>query len=232
MQPRRRRQGNRVGVYSRLHREQGNAAAPREEFMIRTTTLLIAALALGACGPVPGDDPCVLEEDNYLQDVDFALEAQSSRSKHWTGIQHTGEKSFAVAIADGVLSIDKVGSQPWFLYRQRLPAGELAGQRVVFSAEVRLVGRAAEGPGRVGHVGGLKLSALSAGKAELRLEQRLAAVEPAEQWQPLRIIAQLPRYTDTLELSFFHESDGVLEVRGPALQVLDPDAAAGCENTR
>ncbi|MCB1848501.1 MAG: hypothetical protein KDI04_14295, partial [Halieaceae bacterium] len=103
--------------------------------MIRTTTLLVAALALGACGPVPGVDPCVLEEGNYLQDADFALEAQSSRSKHWTGIQHTGEKSFAVAIADGVLSIDKVGSQPWFLYRQRLPAAELAGQRVVFSAE-------------------------------------------------------------------------------------------------
>ncbi len=75
MQPRRRRKGSRVGVYSRLHRQQGNAAAPREQLMIRTTTLLVAALAL-------------------------------------------------------------------------------AGQRVVFSADVRLVGRAAEGPGRVGHVGG------------------------------------------------------------------------------
>jgi hypothetical protein len=200
--------------------------------MIRTVTPLLAVLALGACGPLPGGDPCAPEAGNYLQDVDFAQEAQSSRSKHWTGIQHTGEKSFAVAIADGVLSIDKVGSQPWFLYRQRLPAEELAGERVVFSAELRLVGRAAGGPERVGNAGGLKLSALSAGKAGLRLEQRLAAGEPAEQWQPLRIIAALPRYTDILELSFFHESDGVLEVRAPALQVLDPDSAAACVNTR
>ena len=44
--------------------------------------------------------------------------------------------------------------------------------------------------------------------------------------------AKVPRYTDTLELSFFHESDGVLEVRSPALQVLDPDSAEDCENTR
>jgi len=200
--------------------------------MIRTVTLAVIALALGACGPAPGGDPCVLQEGNYLQDADFAMEAQSSRSRHWTGIQHTGEKSFAVAIADGVVSIDKVGSQPWFLYRQRLPAGELAGQRVVFSADVRLAGRAAGEHGRVGQAGGLKLSALSAGKSELRLEQRLADGEVEEQWQPLRIIARLPRYTDTLELSFFHESDGVLEVRGPALQLLDPASTEACVDTQ
>jgi hypothetical protein len=200
--------------------------------MIRLVTLVAPLLALGACGPVPDGDGCVVEEGNYLQDVDFALEAQSSRSRHWTGIQHTGEKSFAVAIGDGVLSIDKVGPEPWFLYRQRLPAQELAGERVVFSADLRLLGRAAGGPERVGQAGGLKLAAASAGRSGLRLEQRLADGEAAAQWQPLRIIAEVPRYTDTLELSFFHESDGVLEVRSPALQVLNPDSAESCENTR
>lgn len=188
--------------------------------------LLAIVLGVSACGPAPGDDVCVLQEGNYLQDTDFALEAQSSRSKHWTGIQHTGEKSFAVAIADGILSIEKVGSQPWFLYRQRLPAQNLAGERVAFSASVRLVGRAAEAGGRVGEAGGLKLSAMSAGKAELRTEQRLAAGIPAQQWQLLRIIADVPRYTDTLELSFFHESDGVLEVRAPALQRVESSSLA------
>ena len=199
--------------------------------MIRKTMLFAAILGASACGSLAHADSCVLEEGNYLQDVDFALEARSSHSKHWTGVQHAGEKSFDVAIADGVLSIEKVGSQRWFLYRQRLPAQDLAGERVVFSADVRLVGRAAEAVDRTGQAGGLKLLARSAGKAELRLEQRLAVDEPAQQWQRLRIIAKLPRKADTLELSFFHESDGVLEVREPALQRLDPSSGEGCVNT-
>ena len=72
-----------------------------------------------------------------------------------------------MGIADGIVSIDKVGSQPWFLYRQRMRADDLAGQKIAFSAEVRLVGRATDVAEREGQPGGIKLAVLAGGGSRL-----------------------------------------------------------------
>lgn len=183
-------------------------------------------LGFAACGSASESDPCALEEGNYLRDADFALEAESSRSRHWTGKQHVGEKSFDVTVVDGVLTIERIGTQPWFLYRQRLDVTDLAGQRVAFTAWLRLVEGGTERIRGVGQAGGLKLAAMSKGNAKFRVERRLAAVEPRQKWQKLQIIAKLPQDTDTLELSFLHKSNGVLEVREPSLQRVHPSAEA------
>ena len=188
------------------------------------------ALMLIACGREPQEGGCQLAEENHLEDADFSLEAASSRSKFWTGIQHGGEKSFAVGIADAIVSIEKVGPQPWFLYRQRLKADALAGQKIAFSAEVRLVGRAAAVAEREGPLGGINLAVLPSGRPQLRLEQRLEVGRPPEEWQPLQLIAQLRPNAEIVELSFLHESDGVLQVRNPSLRLVDP-ASAGCTVT-
>jgi len=198
--------------------------------MNKVFAVFASVLMLIACGRAPQEEGCLLAEKNLLEDADFSLEAESSRSTFWTGIQHTGEKSFTVGFADAIVSIEKVGSQPWFLYRQRLKAGDFAGQKIAFSAEVRLIGRAAAAAEREGRPGGIKLAVLPGGRSQLRLEQRLEAGRQPEEWQSLQLIAQLRPNTETVELGFLHESDGVLQVRRPSLRLVDP-AAAGCPVT-
>lgn len=192
--------------------------------------VLVSVLMLAACGRAPQEEGCLLAEENRLEDADFSLEAQSNRSKFWTGIQHAGEKSFAVGISDAIISIEKVGSQPWFLYRQRMRADDLAGQKIAFSAEVRLVERATDVAEREGRPGGIKLAVLAGGGSRFYLGQRLESDRPPEEWQSLQIIAQLRPTTETLELSFLHESDGVLQVRRPSLRLVDP-VSIGCKVT-
>lgn len=188
--------------------------------MYRIFIIVATAWVMAACGQVADDPACLLEDRNYLNDADFALEDQSSRSKHWTGIQHAGEKSFAVSIDDAVVSIERIGSQPWFLYRQRLKATDLAGRKMAFSAELRLLGPATGARDGVDPPVGLKLSALSAsGKALSRLEQRLASGESIADWQKVQLVSQLPPQTQTVELSFFYESEeGTLQVRSPSFR--------------
>ena len=198
--------------------------------MNRIFTVFACVLMLISCGRQPQEGVCLLAEENLLGDADFRLEAESRRSKFWTSIQHAGEKSFSVEIADAIVSIEKIGSQPWFLYRQRLQADDLAGQKIAFSAEVRLVGRAAVTAEPVGRPGGIKLAVLRGGRSHLHLDQRLKADRQPEQWQQLQLIAQLPPDTETVQLSFLHESGGVLQVRKPSLRLVDP-ASAGCKVT-
>ncbi len=186
---------------------------------------------LAACEPAVDPAGCVLVEKNYLGDPDFALEAKSGKSKYWTGLQHVGERSYVVSIADdGVLSIERTGPEPWFVYRQILEATDLAGELVAFSAEMRLVNRPVASPDRATLPAGLKLAALDSGKLRMRAEQPLSAADPPEAWQKVQLIARLPADINNLRLNFYHEAYGVLQVRAPSFQLVDP-ASMGCELT-
>ena len=190
----------------------------------------LAGLLLTACEPSPDLVGCVLTGKNYLGDTDFELEAKSGKSRYWTGLQHVGKKSYQVSIADAVVSIDRTGPEPWFVYRQTLGVPELAGQLVAFTALVRLVDRPAATADRLTQPAGLKLAALGSGKLKMRAEQSLAGDHPSQEWQRLQLIARLPPETDTVRVNFYHEAYGVLQVRAPAFQSVDP-ASRGCAVT-
>jgi hypothetical protein len=192
-------------------------------FVIRSSITLMIVLCISGCQPVPDVPACTLGEKNFLNDADFSAEAASSRSKHWTGIQHAGEKSFRVTFEGPIAVIEKTGSQPWFLYRQRLKTTQLADVKMAFSAEVKLTpASSGVAVGKMEIPGGLRLSAMGpSGKPILRLESRIPADGEWDDWQFLQVVVQVPKATKALELSFFHESEGTLRVRNPSLREVD-----------
>ncbi len=196
----------------------------------RLLALMAFTLVLPACQPAPELPKCELKEVNHLKDIDFAQEAISSRSKHWTGIQHAGEKSFTVNFDGPVAIIEKTGTQPWFLYRQRLRSGDFSERKLVFSAEVKLIPSSNSVDARAS-VGGLRLSAISSnGKPSKRVEQGVPKDSEYGDWQSLQLIALIPKNTQTLEVSFFHELDGAMHIRNPSLREVRQDSEACSES--
>ncbi len=183
---------------------------------------LLPAVALaGPDRAGPEDGFCAVQKTNYLQDADFALEAASRRSRHWTGIQHAGDKSFETSMHDGVLTIEKTGAQPWYLFRQRLPAEELEGKKLAFSAELKLDLRApAKMETTVDKVGGglFIVTRNSQGNRTLASTFDHEPNMGSSDWRPVQVVIEIPPGTRKVELGFAHKADGVLQVRKPALQ--------------
>ena len=180
----------------------------------------LAACLLGLCFPlgVMADSACKVKGPEYLQDTDFALEAESSRSKHWTGVQHAGEKSYATTFDDGVLTIDKIGTQPWHIFRQRLDPAELAGKLMAFSAELKLDLSESDRAGIDRTGGGMHMTIRS------RSGRSLKAVYPHEphlgssDWFPVQLVVRIPRNVAIVELGFRHEAEGSFQVRKPSFR--------------
>lgn len=184
---------------------------------------------LMACEAGRYDDRCQLAGDNYLLDKDFTLEAADKRSRHWFGLQHGGEKSFTTSMAGGELTINKIGTQPWYLFRQRLQNTDLAGKKMALRAELKLDLRAPASLHGFKVGGGLYLLARSdRGKIALRSifnhEPHLGTLD----WHEVQVIVQLPADTTTVEVGFLHQADGTLQVRKPAFHQVEgsPDACA------
>ena len=188
------------------------AAAPLRAFAFITCTSLL----LSACENSADASGCVSTSDNYIQDTDFELERENRRSKHWTATQHAGEPSFEVLIEDGVLTITKTGTQPWFIYRQRLQNSEFAGARMAFSAQIKLdVAPAVRVFGRSG--AGLS-AVMRSGNKQILMRSSLDH-EPhmgKTDWTDVELVFDIPADTDSIDLSFLHQAEGSFQVRNPS----------------
>jgi hypothetical protein len=84
----------------------------------------------GPSAPPPG----------LLQNPDFALrEDGRTIARPWSFSQHSGERSYDYRVDEGVLSIQRIGSEPWALMAQRLPNDTmegLVGKTLEFSVDV------------------------------------------------------------------------------------------------
>lgn len=186
----------------------------------------ILATLLASCGSANDPDICPGVGENYLQDADFALEQQNPRSKHWTSSQHAGENSFSMTIENGELTIAKIGSQDWGVFRQKLRSSELGGARMMFAAEIKL-DLGAEGVRAFPVGGGLSMIARSGRnrillKSVLNHEPRLGKTE----WQKVWVIVDVPDRTQVVDLGFLHQASGVLQVRKPSFHRVNATSAA------
>jgi hypothetical protein len=183
-------------------------------------------MLLTSCGDTTDPDVCRQLGDNLLQDADFALEKQSRRSQIWSALQHTGEKSFEFVIEDGELTINKIGTQPWGIFRQRLHTNELGGTRMAFTAELKM--DLSPDGSRMHYIGGgLNLTARSGNnkillRSKLNHEPRLGKTD----WLPVQVIVDIPERTEIIELSFLHQASGVLQVRKPSFHRVDAASPA------
>ena len=202
---------------------------PLEKAPARPTWRLtvIAALALlSSCAEPVDPNVCQILSDNYLLDSDFALEKQDPQSKHWSTLQHAGETSFEFIIENGELTINKIGTQPWGVFRQKLRTDELGGARMAYTAEIKL-DLTPEGMRAFPIGGGLSLAARSGNNrivllSKLNHEPRLGKTD----WLPVEVIVDLPSNTKIIDLDFIHQASGVLQVRNPSFHRVDAESTA------
>jgi hypothetical protein len=195
-----------------------------------TTTARLPAIALAvllaACEDTTDPDVCRALGENLLQDADFELEKQNTRSKVWNTLQHAGDKSFNFSIENGELTIDKIGTQPWGVFRQKLSAEDFRGARMAFAAELKM-DLTPEGVWMQPVGGGLNLTARSGDnrvilQSKLQHEPRLGQTD----WQPVRVIVDIPENTEYVQLDFLHQASGVLQVRKPSFHRVDAASPA------
>lgn len=161
---------------------------------------------------------CPLRGPELVQDRTFAEEAASRTSKHWTGVQHAGEHSYQLDIADGVLTIEKTGTQPWYIFRQRIDPEDVQDRKMRLAAELKLDLEPATENTAAEAGAGLYLKAIS------RSGKRYTAVFPHEphqgvsDWVPVEVIVALPWNLARIDVGFTHRGEGSFQVRNPSFR--------------
>ncbi len=109
-------------------------------FSTGLAVLLNISLLAGCSDPseLPTADPGEFLDTraNLIEDPDFAT-ISAGPIRHWVLVQHAGGKSYAVTAENGVMTLERTGSEPWGLVSQRLDAVPLRGKTLEFSADVR-----------------------------------------------------------------------------------------------
>ena len=158
-------------MQSRIRFETGLflTASPVGQGRLRWITLAITLLSsavLGGCasgvdpatsGVAEGganDTPRCTASENLLVDTGFTMDGDTVA---WRMAQHTGELSFSMESAEGVLEIRRIATQPWMLLRQSVDDARLSGATIRYTADLK--GDLPSEPRLHGfdHIGGLYL---------------------------------------------------------------------------
>jgi hypothetical protein len=196
---------------------------------MRLPHLVIAVIcsALLACsGEKPRQIACSGGGENLLQDAAFATLAAPRYQRKWHASEHAAGQTFAYSASGGSLKIRKTGGEPWFILTQSLDPQALAGQRVMFGAELKLdltlPSDHAFTPG-----GGLTFLAKRGNRvvvnSSLEHEPRLGQTD----WTPVSIVVSVPPGSDSVRVGILHQAEGILQVRKPFLKLA---AKTDCEN--
>ena len=153
-----------------------------------------------------------IESENLLANMPF-----QSDLRGWQYAQHTGDISFTASAEGEVLTIERIGPEPWMLMYQIIKDPRLAGSRILFEAELR--GDAPSEPELHGfeHKAGLYLKADG-------LRTLIAEHEPNKDtwdWTSVSYEEVLSANVRSLRAGFSHQSGGSISARNAKLVVLD-----------
>ena len=177
-----------------------------------TTAPLNAPLAMGE-----DDGEACQTSENLLLDPNFTNEP--SLGQPWRMAQHSGEKSFEVTVDNKALQIERIGKEPWMLYRTTVKSEAISGRTVRYSAELQ-----ADAPG-VPHLHGFEHLAglyLSVGRERARLADHAPNVGQWS-WQSFSIEQDVPVGVSTVKAGFVHQAGGTMWARNPSLVIVDCD---------
>ncbi len=162
---------------------------------------------------------------NLVKNGRFVLDPGQSIPDNWGASQHSGEPSFEVEITSGVLSINKIGTQPWFTFTQNLDVVPFEGRKMSFSADLKL----SLSDDNLDHafVSGGGLFLLIYGDPDpiggdsvlldlsLKHEPKLGTTD----WKSVGLDFKVPAKATRMVFGFVHKANGSMSVRNPVLAV-------------
>lgn len=166
-------------------------------------------------------DPGLLIDAHFPSEVD-------GRQPAWGFSQHGGDVSYVFSSADGVLSIERTGPEPWGQAVQRVDARDLQGRSVEFSAEIsgsfkedaeRQVQATGVGARVLGYPPGIPRMA---GRHIMAFADGAPEIGPGTHpWTRQTLQIDVPEGATDIEVSIRLGMHGTLRARGPSLKVLD-----------
>jgi hypothetical protein len=185
------------------------------------------ALPLAGCQPdADGGRPA--NGSNLLADPEFAVD-KTGPDAVWRLSQHAGPRSYEWAVDEGVLSVTRIGPEPWGQATQSIPAADLVGRTLVFSAELsgNLAADSAETVERTGI--GVRVRGTSPdvpamlGPSAIQLSATGAPALPPGKldWSEQRVEFRVPEGAEEVEVAIRLGTGGTLRARNPRLLLQD-----------
>lgn len=188
--------------------------------LLITLFISLSATALADQATAETEDQWTPPDPGLLKDPTFDARERGER-RVWFESQHAGEKSFEFKAEDGILSITRIGIQPWGIARQTIKIADLAGKTLEFSADVS--GEFIESQREKMDGTGLSIKVTQGNSRRIML---MEDAEPAlsvgtHDWQRQSVRFKVPEKAGKLQLGIFMGLDGTLRVRGPSLHIVE-----------
>lgn len=194
---------------------------PRVTINVAVTLVLL----LTGCSPDPKPLACESVGENYLQDASFEKIFLPPRDRHWQIAQHGSSGSFEFEVAEGVLEIRRIGHEPWFLFRQKLSARDLAGKQVMFGVDLKLDPPPSEKALHSKHASGMKIRVTPRIQGPQRSTFEPDSTNGVAAWQAQYIVLDLPEDLRSIQFDLIHQTKGTMQVRNPFIRLA---SGAGC----
>ena len=166
----------------------------------------------GPSGSSSSSDVACEGSPELITDPQFAT--INEIASQWRYRQHTGPQSFSVEADDGVLTIKRVGPEPWAIFRQSITDERLDGATIRFTADLQ-----GDVSPDVTHGFGAKAGLfLQIGR---RPDAFMGDQDPGTgqwAWQSYTVTETLPVGVNSLNVGFIHQAgEGAIEARNPSL---------------
>jgi hypothetical protein len=200
---------------------------------VRLLLLLAAVLILVACGQQPAsvlNMPACSGTENLLRNPEFALNEQGRRVA-WQGAQHAGEPSFLLNVEQGVATVQRIGSEPWYNFEQFPDAKPYIGHEMLLKADLKLDLNDDDWTHSMTPGGGLQVliwqTAVPAIAGSRLIFESAFEHEPhigTTDWFTVGIKFRIPERVSRMKVGFVHKANGSLSFRNPALLDCGPAA--------
>jgi len=148
---------------------------------------------------------------NLLKDTNFSTDD----GEVWIMAVHTGSPSFQVSAAQGVLQLERIGPEPWMVYRQLIDIETRENGKLVLTAEMKGDLQSEPRLHAFKHMAGLWLQPGGSVRSALQAEH-----EPNDgvwDWQTISMEADVVPGSKKAVAGFIHQTGGTLWVRNPSL---------------
>lgn len=189
------------------------------------SVLLAGLLALAPVASAGQSSSQCQPEENLLRDSEFATVGVTGGTRVWSGKQHAKSGSFETSAEDGVLTIAKIGPEPWFYFTQKVKPAGLGGKTVRYTAQLKLDTADPVPRHSFNFESGLYLTADNVGRRTIF--RSLAEQTPnlgRTDWFEASLEFQLPDSAATLAVGFLHQAGGSFQVKNPTLVIVNDEA--------